>query len=595
MLQIDPSALPQDPVSYPTQVYPSRVTPLPLMIPTSVPISVPARSAAQPPRSSAQELLPGSQRLVGQHNVVIEKYLSSGAFAHVYQVRTPTPIGGTDTFILKRVIVPEKHMLDEIRREVEVMKLLRDHPNIVSLVDADAFHLPDGNHEVLILMESCLDGGIISLMNTRLQNRFTTVEILQIFIDVCEGLSRMHSLSPPLIHMDLKVENVLQSGSSFKLCDFGSVRTPRKAPGSWTELKALELDVGSSTTQQYRAPELVDFSQAKEIDEKADIWALGVFLYKICYFTTPFETRGSEAVVNVSYVIPSFPVYPPEINLLIGSMLQAKPTDRPSAVEVLQAAHSIRGTQSQFFPIPVPSFQAGRSLLDIITSVPSPSPSVTSIPSLNQPSAHLEINHTPNTRSHTLPVSPISHNMPTLQSHRALSPLLQPVRYSSPTSFVSHSSQPTSISSPVGSHLPTMPLARHNEIGNTYKQASFSPPTFVHTNYSDSPPSTIPSPHRIEPIHMPQAGPDFSVLVPSPQPSLHSTSAPPALVQGGAPYLNPAVHSLDERLTHPDPSGYHRSASVGVALEGNSDDTHASDVRRDVQALLKEYNETVVQ
>jgi AP2-associated kinase len=35
----------------------------------------------------------------------------------------------------------------------------------------------------------------------------------------------MHDCSPPVVHRDIKVENVLMSGKVFKLCDFGSANT----------------------------------------------------------------------------------------------------------------------------------------------------------------------------------------------------------------------------------------------------------------------------------------------------------------------------------------------------------------------------------
>lgn len=48
-------------------------------------------------------------------------------------------------------------------------------------------------------------GGIIDMMNRRLRERLTEGEILQIFVDVCEGLAAMHNLQPALLHRDLKV------------------------------------------------------------------------------------------------------------------------------------------------------------------------------------------------------------------------------------------------------------------------------------------------------------------------------------------------------------------------------------------------------
>ncbi len=173
--------------------------------------------------------------------------------------------------------------------------------------------MDDGVFEVFILMEFCsgacrsvarcvfvsanhVGGGIIDMMNRRLRERLTEAEILQVFVDVCEGVAAMHNLRPPLLHRDLKVENILQSSpTSYKLCDFGStVPVANRPPSTTQEIRALEADLNQHTTLQYRAPEMVDVYLRRPVDEKSDVWALGVLLYKLCYYTTPFEeTRGA--------------------------------------------------------------------------------------------------------------------------------------------------------------------------------------------------------------------------------------------------------------------------------------------------------------
>jgi AP2-associated kinase len=50
----------------------------------------------------------------------------------------------------------------------------------------------------------------------------------------------------------------------------------------------------------------------------SDVWALGVLLYKLCYYTTPFEEHGPLAIVNAKYIFPSFPVYSPKLQHVIG-------------------------------------------------------------------------------------------------------------------------------------------------------------------------------------------------------------------------------------------------------------------------------------
>jgi AP2-associated kinase len=188
------------------------------------------------------------------------------------------------------------------------------------------------------------------MMNRRLRERLTEIEILQIFVDVCEGVAYMHNSRPPLLHRDLKVENILQaSATSFKLCDFGSATTvATRPPSNMQEVRVLEEDLNRHTTLQYRAPEMIDPHLRRPIDEKSDVWALGVLLYKLCYYTTPFEEHGPLAILNVQYRIPPYPIYSSQMNALVASMLREHGSQRPSVFELLAQVHRLRGTKSPF-------------------------------------------------------------------------------------------------------------------------------------------------------------------------------------------------------------------------------------------------------
>lgn len=256
---------------------------------------------------------------------MIEKYLSEGGFAHVYLVRLPKPIHGDDGAVLKRVAVPDKEALASMRNEVETMKKLKGRRHIVTYIDSHASQLRGGGYEVFLLMEYCNGGGLIDFMNTRLQNRLTEPEILSIFSDVAQGVADMHYLKPPLLHRDLKVENVLinSSGSSrrYKLCDFGSTAVPTPAATNAAEGRLIEEDVQKHTTLQYRSPEMIDVYRKQPIDEKSDIWALGVLLYKLCYYKTPFEDQGQMAILNARFKFPGYPPFSDDLKKLIGRSL----------------------------------------------------------------------------------------------------------------------------------------------------------------------------------------------------------------------------------------------------------------------------------
>ncbi|KAI4122195.1 MAG: hypothetical protein LQ338_005951 [Usnochroma carphineum] len=323
----------------------------------------PAFSAAVPapvPVAPAGTFAPGTKVQVGGHRVVIVRYLSEGGFAHVYLVRLPKPINGDDGAVLKRVAVPDKEALSNMRNEVETMKKLRGQRHIVNYIDSHASQLKGGGYEVFLLMEYCNGGGLIDFMNTRLQNRLTEPEILKIFSDAALGVACMHYLKPPLLHRDLKVENILitSSGSSkrYKLCDFGSAAPPRPAATTTAEGRLIEEDIQKHTTLQYRSPEMIDVYRKQPIDEKSDIWALGVLLYKLCYYKTPFEDQGQMAILNASFKFPAYPTFSDKLKKLIAGMLREMPQARPNIYQVVREVSLMRGTD-----IPIKDIYVGRT------------------------------------------------------------------------------------------------------------------------------------------------------------------------------------------------------------------------------------------
>ena len=319
-----------------------------------------ASSSVAVSTAPAGTFVAGTKVQVGGHRVVIEKYLSEGGFAHVYLVRLPKPINGDDGAVLKRVAVPDKEALASMRTEVETMKKLRGQRHIVTYIDSHASQLKGGGYEVFLLMEYCNGGGLIDFMNTRLQNRLTEPEILKIFSDTALGVACMHYLKPPLLHRDLKVENILISSSGstrrYKLCDFGSTAPPRPAATSAAEGRLIEDDVQKHTTLQYRSPEMIDVYRKQPIDEKSDIWALGVLLYKLCYYKTPFEDQGQMAILNASFKFPAYPAFSDRIKKLIADMLRENPQTRPNIYQVVREVSLMRGSD-----IPIRDIYAGRT------------------------------------------------------------------------------------------------------------------------------------------------------------------------------------------------------------------------------------------
>ncbi|KAG5365825.1 Actin-regulating kinase PRK1 [Yarrowia sp. B02] len=292
---------------------------------------------------------PGTQLTVGSHAVTIKKYISEGGFAHVYTCDISPEFRGSSVACLKRVAVPDKPSLNLLRCEVDAMKRLAGNEYIVQYIDSHAARNANGpGYEVFLLMEYCSRNGLIDFMNERLRERLSEAEVLTIGSNIAEAVFCMHYLDQPLLHRDLKIENVLISGDGkFKLCDFGSVSPVLRPPRNQMEFRILDDDIQRHTTVQYRAPEMIDIMRGFPIDEKSDIWALGVFFYKLCYYITPFEQQGQLAVLNAQFSFPQQPHYSDGLKHLISVLLREDPRNRPNVYQTIQELCRLRN-------VPVP-------------------------------------------------------------------------------------------------------------------------------------------------------------------------------------------------------------------------------------------------
>lgn len=266
---------------------------------------------------------------VGRYQVTLEESLAEGGFSTVFLVRTH----GGIRHALKRMFVNNLPDLNICKREITIMKELSGHKNIVGYLDCAINSVSDNVWEVLILMEYCRAGQVVNQMNKKLQTGFTEPEVLQIFCDTCEAVARLHQCKTPIIHRDLKVENILlNDGGNYVLCDFGSATNKFLNPQK-DGVNIVEEEIKKYTTLSYRAPEMINLYGGKPITTKADIWALGCLLYKLCFFTLPFG-ESQVAICDGSFTIPDNSRYSHNIHCLIRFMLEPDPERRPDIFQV---------------------------------------------------------------------------------------------------------------------------------------------------------------------------------------------------------------------------------------------------------------------
>lgn len=212
--------------------------------------------------------------------------------------------------------------LDDVRREVDIMRHLPTHPNIVSLEgvyeDDDAVHL---------VMELCEGGELFDRIVARghYSERAAAV-VTRTIVEVVQ-LCHKHGV----IHRDLKPENFLfankKENSPLKAIDFGL--SVFFKPGE----KFSEI-VGSP---YYMAPEVLKRSYGPEVD----VWSAGVILYILLCGVPPFWAETEQAVAQailrgaLDLKRDPWPIISENAKSLVRQMLEPDPKKRLSAQQVL--------------------------------------------------------------------------------------------------------------------------------------------------------------------------------------------------------------------------------------------------------------------
>ena len=258
------------------------------------------------------------------------KLLGEGGYGYVFEVSDSRG----NKYALKKMNILNKNQYQNILHEIQIWKQISKCPNIVKLLDVS-----ETKSEVDILMELCTEGSLLDYINNSEENIKENIA-LNIIKNIANGLEGMHSLYPPIAHRDVKIENVLKFGNSFKLCDFGSASSDTLIPEKETkESKRDKFDVFErNTTFMYRPPEMVDEYGSFPVNEKVDIWALGCILYAILFKQQPFQDAQKLTIIKGDYYIPKEAEdYSEKIFDFIRWMLTPDPRLRPSANDIIKS------------------------------------------------------------------------------------------------------------------------------------------------------------------------------------------------------------------------------------------------------------------
>ena len=137
------------------------------------------------------------------------------------------------------------------------------------------------NGEMRCVLREYVPGDTLSELAER--RSFTEKEVLETGLQLCDQLDVLHSMDPPVIHRDIKPQNVvIRPDGKAVLIDYGIARVRSDN----------ETDTVAFGTQGFAPPEQYGYSQT---DARSDIYSLGVLLNWLLYRDTKIAGRGASA------------------------------------------------------------------------------------------------------------------------------------------------------------------------------------------------------------------------------------------------------------------------------------------------------------
>jgi len=206
---------------------------------------------------------------------VIEE-LGKGGMGKVYKVLDKEVNEKIALKLLKTEIATDEKTIERFRNELKFARKI-GHPNVCRMYDLNR------EGETHYITMELVSGEDLKSTITRI-GQFPVGKAVSIAKQVCDGLSEAHRLG--VVHRDLKPQNImLDKEGNARIMDFGIARS-LKAKG----LTGAGVMIG---TPEYMSPEQVD---VRDVDQRSDIYSLGVILYEMVTGRLPFEGETSIAI-----------------------------------------------------------------------------------------------------------------------------------------------------------------------------------------------------------------------------------------------------------------------------------------------------------
>lgn len=196
----------------------------------------------------------------------ILEMIGAGGMGAVYKARQAKLDRLVALKVLSSDLAGDPAFAERFDREARLLARL-NHPNIVTVFDSSVAG------PFAYLMMEFVDG--VNLRQAMKAGRFTPPEALALVQDICAALKFAHEQG--ILHRDIKPENILiDSRGQVKIADFGIAKLSGEEGQDLLTLTHRGFALGSP---HYMAPE--QFESPGDVDQRADIYSLGVVLYEL--------------------------------------------------------------------------------------------------------------------------------------------------------------------------------------------------------------------------------------------------------------------------------------------------------------------------
>ncbi len=407
------------------------------------------------------------------------------------------------------------------------------HPSVVEV--HDVLELEDGSP---VMVMDPLTGETFAERLAR-EGAMPLAEVAHIMVHVCSAVGCAHALG--IVHRDLKPENIFlaraHDGSlDVKVLDFGIAKLTA-SEGDAAHTGATTGTGAILGTPYYMAPEQL-FGE-KDVDHRADIWALGIILYEALVGSRPtqganmgqiFKLVTTGGFASIGYRAPKLPG--PMVNL-VSRMLSRERTLRPADVREVLATLS-GYTDESFVPVEAAPIRAVATAAPVSPVSPDAPVAPVAGESLSDPSAA-------DANSDTVRASTVEA---LAMGRRPASSSARATKAKSRLWGAAAAAGAVGLLGVAGmawrGSPATVPTASSTPVA-----ASFAPPTTVAPPAST--PFVVPSPHEASPPSLPAAAtsspnPSPSVAAPTSRPPMRREASLPGPGKGkGAASASPAL------------------------------------------------------